>query len=136
MKSSAAIVAIALLLLAGACGAADSSQRAVSQTASASQTPATDAAINPSATSPAQTPAASEPVTPESLASTTERATTTERPTTTTQRPTVATEAEPQPRISNLPDVELLSVASGQRVNLNSVEDGLRYTLLWFWAPH
>ena len=40
------------------------------------------------------------------------------------------------PPASNLPAVGLLDTASGDQVNLQTVVDGERPLLFWFWAPH
>lgn len=44
---------------------------------------------------------------------------------------------EPAPGVAgDLPDVEVVDVASGEEVALRSVASGQRHVLLWAWAPH
>ena len=40
------------------------------------------------------------------------------------------------PKAIDIPDIEMIDVASDETVSLLSLADGKRPVLLWFWAPH
>jgi len=45
--------------------------------------------------------------------------------------------SKPEPAgVTDLPDVEVVVLASGERANLQSLAAAGKPTLLWFWAPH
>ena len=43
---------------------------------------------------------------------------------------------EPTPADSELPDVDLIRVSTGDTVRLSSLTPAATPLLLWFWAPH
>ena len=49
---------------------------------------------------------------------------------------TAPTTPPPVPLDSDLPDVTILRVSTGEELNLSSLAPASRPLLLWFWAPH
>ena len=48
----------------------------------------------------------------------------------------VAASAAPASAAGDVPDLDMVSVHSGEAVNLQSLVSGETPLLLWFWAPH
>ncbi len=50
--------------------------------------------------------------------------------------PGVAASDAPAAAAGDMPDLDMVSVYTGETVNLQSLVSGETPTLLWFWAPH
>ncbi len=48
----------------------------------------------------------------------------------------VATSDAPASAAGDVPDLDMVSVYTGETVNLQSLVSGQTPLLLWFWAPH
>ena len=118
-----AALGLSVALVGTACGSGG-------DTTSTAGVPALDEVATDPTTPPAQEPTA----VPDTAADATEAPAATAPPTA-TEAPAEEAAAEPAGE-NQLPDVDVVDLATGQNVNLASFAPADRPIVLWFWAPH
>ncbi len=140
LRLAAAVAGVALL--AGACGASDSSGEATAS--SSTTTSGADSTTGQSgATSEQASDSPESEAPPEATNGTADEASEAgDGPSEAGDGPSEAGDdpvnnnPAPDPALNQLADVEVFDIVSGEKVNIKSLATGEKPLLFWFWAPH